>query len=94
MTPAGLTQHAETFRAAVEMQDFSRAQASLREYVIGFRSRPRTSAETEDARRLLQWGIDATNALKAQMVEELMLLKRFFDAYGPPKRTHTWRIEG
>jgi len=94
MTPTGLTQHAEAFRTAVEARDFFRAQTVLREYVDRFRSRSRDLAETEDAKRLLQWGIEATKAHKAQVVEELMLLKRFFDAYGPPKRNHTWRIEG
>lgn len=89
-----LGQCAEQFRSAVEARDFTLAQTALQEYVDHFRSRSRTLPEIEEAKRLFEWGITATKTEKAQMVEDLMLLKRVFDAYGPPRRFHTWRLEG
>jgi hypothetical protein len=94
MTSTSLTHHANKFRLAVESRDFSLAQTALREYVACFRSCSRTAHEVADARKLLQWGIQATKAHKAQMAEELMLLKRVFDAYRPARLAHTWRLEG
>jgi hypothetical protein len=93
MTSNGLAYHAEKFRRAVEANDFSLAQTTLQKYVVCFRSRTRTLAEIESARDLLRWGIGATKANRTQIASELMLLKRVFDAYGPPKRNHTWRLE-
>jgi hypothetical protein len=94
MTSPGLAQHANQFRSAVEAGEFSLAQTALREYVACFRSCPRTLLEVESARNLLQWGIRITKSHKAQIAEELMLLKRVFDAYKPAGRVHTWRIDG
>ena len=93
MTTNGLAHHAEMFRAAIDAHDFHLAQAVLQKYVTCFRSRSRSIEEIEDARDLLQWGIAASKAQKAQLAEELMLLKRFFDAYQAPRRGHTWRID-
>ena len=93
MTTHGLAHHAEMFRAAINAHDFPLAQAALQQYVTCFRSRSRSIEEIEDARDLLQWGIAASKAQKAQLAEELMLLKRFFDAYQAPRRGHTWRID-
>jgi hypothetical protein len=94
MTPTGLGYYAEMFRLAVEAQNYSLAQTALQKYVTCFRSRSRTLVEIEDARSLLQWGVQVAKAQKAQMAEDLMRLKRVFDAYGPLKRKHTWRLEG
>ena len=54
----------------------------------------RTLREVEEARSLLQWGIQATKVNKAQIAEEMMLLKRVFDAYKPARRFYTWRVDG
>jgi hypothetical protein len=94
MTPTSLTQHANQFRSAVDTADFSLAQTALRDYVACFRSCARTLPEVEDARKLLQWSIQATKAHKARMAEDLMLLKRVCDAYRPKRSAHTWRVEG
>jgi hypothetical protein len=94
MTSHDLAHLTEQIRSAVAAHDFARAQTALREYVACFQSCSRTPAEIEDALNLLQWGVQSFKAQKAQMAEELMLLRRVFDAYGPPKRFHTWRIEG
>ena len=94
MTSASLDQQANAFRAAVEAQDLTLAQAALLEYVKCFRSFNRTLQEIEEARTLLLWGIQAAKTQKANMAEELMLLKRVCDAYGSLRPFHTWRIEG
>lgn len=94
MTTTGLGDHANKFRSAVESHDWSLAQTALQEYVQCFRSCSRTLPEVEEARNLLQWAVLATRARKARMAEELMLLKKIVDAYRPPMRFHTWRIEG
>jgi hypothetical protein len=94
MTPTSLAQYANQFRSAVEARHFSLAQTALRDYVACFRSCTRTLREVEDARKLFEWSIQATKAHKAQMAEELMLLRRVFDAYRPARRPHTWRLEG
>ncbi len=94
MTSTSLTHHANKFRLAVESRDFSLAQTALREYVACFRSCSRTLREVEEARSLLQWGIQATKVNRAQIAEEMMLLKRVFDAYKPARRFHTWRVDG
>jgi len=93
MTTNGLAHHAEMSRAAIDAHDFPLAQIALQKYVICFRSRCRSIEEIDDARNLLQWGIAASKAQKAQLAEELMLVKRFFDAYRAPRRDHTWRID-
>ena len=94
MTGASLDQQANAFRAAVEAQDLALAQAALAEYVKCFRSSNRTVQEVEEARTLLQWGVQAAKTQKAHMAVELMLLKRVCDAYGSLRPFHTWRIEG
>lgn len=94
MTGSDLASPAEAFRTAVEAHDLSLAQNALQEYIKCFRSYSRTLAEIEDAKSLLQWGVEATKAHKAQIAEELMLLGRVCDAYGSPKPCHTWRLEG
>jgi hypothetical protein len=94
MTSSSLDHQASSFRAAVEAQDFSLAQTALAEYVKRFRSTNRTLQEVEEARTLLEWGVQAAKAQKAQMAEELMLLKRVCDAYGSSRPFHTWRLEG
>ena len=94
MIPSGLTRHAEQFRSAIEGHDFALAQTALQDYINCFRSCPRTLPEIEDARNLLQWGIRLTTSQKAQIAEELMLLKRVFDAYRTPRRSSTWRLDG
>jgi hypothetical protein len=94
MTSIGFAGYATEFRSAVEAREFSLAQAALQEYIAYFRSRPRTLEEVNDARNLLQWGLQHTHAHKTQIAEELMLLKTVFEAYKPTRRSHTWRIEG
>ena len=94
MTSSSLAAYANKFRAAVEARDFPLAQAALRDYSACFRSRSRTREEVAEARNLMMWGIEATKAHKAQMAEELMLLKRVCDAYRPAPRAHHWRVEG
>jgi hypothetical protein len=89
-----ITPHAETFRLAVESGDCSRAEAVLREYVAWFRSGPRTLQEIEAARNLFEWGVQAATSRKAHLAEELMFLTRVFDGYVPPRRSHTWRLDG
>jgi hypothetical protein len=93
MTSTSLSCHAEKFRSAVDAHDYPLSQRALQEYVICFRSCSRTLPEVEDARNLLQWGVQATIARKAGLAEELMLLKSVFDAYGRPRRFHTWHLE-
>lgn len=94
MTPTGLALYAEVFRSAIEAHDFSQAQTSLQAYCTCLRSCSRTLPEIEEARALLQWGVRAAKAHKAHIAEELMSLKTICDAYGSPKRFHTWRMEG
>jgi len=94
MTGSDLASHAEAFRAAVTAHNPSLAQTALQQYIMCFRSYSRTLAEIEDAKNLLQWGIEATKTHKVQLAEDLMLLKCAFDAYKSPRRCHTWRLEG
>jgi hypothetical protein len=94
MTSTDLAPHAESFRSAVKAHEFALAQTALQKYVSCFQSCCRTLQEIEEARNLLQWGVEATKAQKAQLAEELVLLRRVFDAYRPPKRFHTWHVEG
>jgi hypothetical protein len=94
MTSAGLGRYAAEFRSAVEARAFSSAQAALEKYIACFRCRPRTLTEVDDARGLLQWGLQQTHVHKTQIAEELMLLKTVFEAYKPPRRVNTWRVEG
>ncbi|HEY3835910.1 MAG TPA: hypothetical protein VGL72_05045 [Bryobacteraceae bacterium] len=94
MTPTSLARHAARFRSAVEARDFRAAQAALDDYVAHFRSRGRSLKEVDDARNLLAWGLQQTHAHKAQIAEELMLLKTLVDAYARPVSPHTWRVEG
>jgi hypothetical protein len=94
MTSQSLTNRAELFRAAIQAHDIVRAGHALKEYVACFQSAPRTVQEVEQARDLFEWGVRLTRTQEARMSEELMLLKSVFDAYRPPRRFHTWRIEG
>jgi hypothetical protein len=94
MSPRPFTSPSDAFRTAVEARDFVRAQQHLQEYFTWFRSGPRTAHEMEQARDLLEYGLQITRARKAGISEELMLLRSVFDAYRPPRRFHTWRLEG
>jgi hypothetical protein len=94
MTPTGLAHHAGLFQAAIQAHDFQQAQTALYAYVECFQSRARQLPEVEAARDLLQWGVQTAKAHKAQMAEEFMLLKRVVDAYGSPRRSNTWRLDG
>ena len=94
MNPSQLNDYGDSFRSAIEACDFTNAGQVLQEYVAWFRSERRTVEEIEHARDLFAWGIQATRLKEARMSEQLMLLKRVCDAYGPPRRFHTWRLEG
>lgn len=89
-----LPQYAKKFRTAIAAQDFTLAQRALEEFAVCFRSGSRTPTEIQDAQQMLEWGIQITKGQQAQWVEELMLLKRVFDAYGSPHCCHTWRVDG
>lgn len=84
---------AEAFRSAVENHDLSLAQNALQNYIVCFQSRPRSHAEIESARNLLEWGVQAAKTHKMQMAEKLMLLRDLSNTYRPQRRVHTWRIE-
>ena len=94
MSSNRLPVHAEAFRSAVEQHDFVLAGQALQEYIACFRSGTRTAQEIEDAKHLFEWGVQITRTHEARLPEELMLLKRVFNAYGAPRRVHTWRLEG
>ena len=94
MTSTSLAHHAEIFRQAIEAHDFPSAQSALEAYIACFQSRSRRLAEIEAARHLLAWGVQAAQTQKAQMAEDLMLLRNVVDAYGSPRRCHTWRLDG
>jgi hypothetical protein len=82
------------FRLAIEAHDFAAAGELLQEIVGHFRSRAVSTQEIQDTLDLLKWAIDRTRTQKARLSEELLSLKRCLDAYAPPRRVHTWRIEG
>jgi hypothetical protein len=86
--------HEEAFRSALEAHDLARAEAALQDYVTWFKSESRSRQEIESARNLFKWGIHVTSTRKARIAEELMSLKRVFDAYLPRKHTQTWRVIG
>jgi hypothetical protein len=92
--PSRHLHHEEVFRTALEAHDFPVAETALRDYVAWFRSETRNLQEIESARTMLAWGIDVTSAHKVQIAEELIRLKRVFDAYVPQPFTQTWRIVG
>ncbi len=94
MTPSGPQHPEETFRSALEAHDFPRAEAALQEYVTWFKSGSRSLQEIESARNLFKWGIEVTSARKVRIAEELMRLKRVFDAYLPNRHSQTWRVIG
>lgn len=83
-----------TFRTALEAQDFPRAEAALKDYITWLRSEPRTAEEIKSAMNLFEWGIGAASERKVQIAEELMRLKSFFEAYLPGRCTETWHIVG
>jgi hypothetical protein len=93
MSPRRVHQ-AAAFCSAIEAQDFSRAEAALRDYLTWFMSTSRSLQEIDSARNLLKWSIDLTSGHRTHMAEELMSFRRVLDAYLPPRRTQTWRVVG
>lgn len=94
MAVPDLTLDVRAFRAAVEACDFPRAETELQKYLTAFGSRPRSLAEVESARGLFEWGARTTESNKRAMAEDLMILRRVFKDYVPPRHRHTWCVDG
>ena len=84
----------EVFRSAIEAHEFPRAEGALHEYVTWFRSESRSLEDIRSAMVLFEWGIGVTTSHRVKVTEELMRLKRLFEAYLPGKSTETWRVVG
>lgn len=94
MSSTNTAGRSDAFRSAVKAHDFVLAGKLLQELVGQFRSGEVSIQEIQATRDLLEWSIARTRAQKARLSEELLSLKRCLDAYAPPRRIHTWRIEG
>jgi len=94
MTQPDLNPYAKVFRAAVEANDYSLAEAAMHNYITWFRSAPRTLAEVAHAKNLFTWGAEAAMARKARLAGELARVTRFFGGYRPSATSHTWYVEG
>jgi hypothetical protein len=79
--------------AALESDDYPRVQAAIQEYLVWFRSAPRTLEEVDDARQLFESGVEAAKDHRLQIVEKLHRLTRVFDNYVPPRNPHVWHLD-